>query len=301
MIGGWGRPGAASDCLRYVADRLPGVGLHRRLDELKHGMRAVYLGHDRLLVRISIGRRRFAFVVDASDRLLTPWFVASGRYEVELTRYLTRTVRPSDNCLDVGANFGYFSVLMARLARPGRVIGLEPDPAVARLARDNLRINGLDGPAEVRSCAATADGQPLRLFRRFGRSGNTSIIQSPPSFTDLMDEPPVEPFDAQGVRLDDLLPALDGRVDLIKIDVEGAEHAVLSGASATLADNPKLKLLMEWSPGQLTTAGSRPQAIADLLQPSGFQPYRITRNREIRLEWAELMALPYQAALLFRR
>lgn len=285
---------------RRLGQLLPDLGFGR-LDGIGHGMRAVYLGQNRLLVRITVGARRLAFVVDADDRLLTPWFVASGRYEVELTRYLRRTVRPGQHCIDVGANFGYFSVLMARLCRPGRLIGLEPDARVAGLALDNLRINGLDRWAEVRAAAATADGVGLRLFRRVGRSGNTSLVESPIAFTELMGEPPVEPFDAPGVTVDALLPELDGRVDLIKIDVEGAETQVLAGAAETLATSRRLRIVMEWSPEQLGTLGAGPDDVRARLEPHGFRPFRLTRHRSVALSWDALAAMPYQAAVLFRR
>ena len=55
--------------------------------------------------------------------------------------------------------------------------------------------------------------------------------------------------------LDMLLPQFDGRLDYIKIDVEGAEPLVLSGAHQTIANNPHIRIVMEWAPNQIRAAG----------------------------------------------
>jgi hypothetical protein len=83
------------------------------------------------------------------------------------------------------------------------------------------------------------------------------------------ERPPVEEYrPIASVRIDDLAGRLQGRVDIIKIDVEGAEPLVLAGARETIRGNRNLAIVMEWSPGQIEAAGFDlrrfTQEIADL-------------------------------------
>jgi FkbM family methyltransferase len=62
-------------------------------------------------------------------------------------------------------------------------------------------------------------------------------------------ETDAEMFEVPGIRVDDLLCKLGGRIDFIKIDVEGAEPLVIKGARRAIETNPRLQIVMEWSPG----------------------------------------------------
>ena len=81
-----------------------------------------------------VGGRTIAFYVEAEDRLLSPWFIATGQFETDPTNFFLRHLRPDSHCIDVGANFGYYSCLMARYCPGGRVIGIEADQKIADLA-----------------------------------------------------------------------------------------------------------------------------------------------------------------------
>jgi FkbM family methyltransferase len=110
----------------------------------------------------------------------------------------------------------------------------------------------------------------VTLYRRLGRSGNNSIAKPAEDFTALLGEPPSEAFTAKSLRIDDLLPQMDGRIDFIKLDVEGAEPLVIAGARETIRTNPQLRIAMEWCPGQANAA-------SDTLS-SGDHPRQIGRR-----------------------
>jgi len=228
-----------------------------RLERLAHGGHATYVGNNRVLAKTVIADQVLSFLLEADDRLIVPRVITHGDHEPEVTRYLVSTVRRTDHCLDVGANFGYFTCLMAKLAEQGRVIAVEPDPAVYALVRDNIYINSFQAVAAALNAAAADGPGRLTLYRRMTRSGNTSIIPIPADseWIRSLGEAPAAPFEVDCLSVDDLLPRFDGRLDVIKIDVEGAEPLVFRGMSETLAANPKLKIVMEWSPGQMRDAG----------------------------------------------
>jgi FkbM family methyltransferase len=233
-------------------------GINSRLDALdyhSHGARAVYIGKSRVLMKAVVANALIAFLLEADDRLLTPWFVVSGRYETELTDFFLRHLKPDSHFIDVGSNFGYYTCLMARFCPSGRAFAIEADAHVCALTRDNIVINGFSHIAEAVHAAASDGNDRMTLYRRLTRSANTSLAKMPDDFVARLGEPPSEPFEVPGIRIDDLLSRMDGRVDFIKIDVEGAEPLVLRGARETVKRNDHLTIVMEWSPGQIQAAG----------------------------------------------
>jgi FkbM family methyltransferase len=240
------------------------------VERLSRGGKGVYVGNGRVLLQARIREATFAFLLHADDRLLLPTFFANGAYEAELTEFFLQNVKRGDHCLDLGANFGYYTCLMARLAANGRTIGVEPDRPVFELLRDNIFINDLQDIGIPVEAAVGAVAGTLQLHRRVTRSGNTSIARMPIEFTTLFAEPESPSFEAACVTVDTLLPRLDGRVDFIKIDVEGAEPSVFRGVSGTLAANPGVKIVMEWSPGQMQAAGFDPPTFTRDLQQMGL-------------------------------
>ncbi|MFN4092788.1 MAG: FkbM family methyltransferase [Brevundimonas sp.] len=283
-------------------DRLTAV--HQKLDALEansHGGRATYLGDNRVLVKVVVDGSNLAFIVEADDKLFSPWLIITGGYDTDLTSFFVRALRPDSHCIDVGANFGYFTCLMGRRAPQGRVIGIEPDQAVFELARDNVAINGLNGVAEMVHAAASDTSAELTLHRRLTRSGNTSIVAYGREFTDPLGEAPSVPFIVRGVPIDSLTGSMGGRVDLMKVDVEGAEPLVFAGARQTIADNPQLQVVMEWSPGQIRDAGfDLGHFVADL-EGHGLKPFDMQPDGISPISYAELLNMPYQPGVVLKK
>lgn len=273
----------------------------RRLEQFSHGARATYIGGGKVLVRVVVANANIAFIVEAQDKLLTPWFMATGGYETDLTNFLVHQLTRTSHCLDVGANFGYFTCLMARFCPEGRVIGVEADEAIYELARDNIAINGFSGFAQARQAAVGDTNDAVTLYRRTGRSGNTSITAAPRSLTLALGEPPVEPFQIAGLRVDDLLEPFDGRLDFMKVDVEGAEPLVFRGAVETIARNPQLVTLMEWAPHQISQAGFSISEFLGELDRMDLDAFDLVEGVERPLGFDGLAVLPYRAGVILRR
>ncbi len=259
-----------------------------------------YVGNNRVLVGTRVGDRTIAYYVEADDRLLSPWFIVTGQFETDVTNYLLRHLRADSHCLDVGTNFGYYSCLMARFCPAGRVLGVEADRHVAELARDNLFINGLHEIGDVVWSAACDRDEEITLYRRMSRSGNTSIVDVGEHFTTHMGEQPVQPFTVRGRKIDDLAERLGGRVDFIKIDVEGAEPLALRGATNVIRDNRHLSIVMEWSPGQIAAAGFDVAEFVDEIDAQGLQAFTLERHGERPLHISKLASLPYQSAIILK-
>jgi FkbM family methyltransferase len=175
---------------------------------------------------------------------------------------------------DVGANCGWFAVRAARAGRPVRAF--EPVPATAEYAERNLgRIAGADARV-VR--AAVADAPGSATIHLYSSSGNNSLHERTlPAGHPLRRTGDIE---VSVVRLDDLVGS-DGfpAPALIKIDVEGAELAVLRGARETLARHRPV-VVMEWAESTSRDAGHARAAIVAELRGVGYTALAITPEGE---------------------
>ena len=114
-------------------------------------------------------------------------------------------------------------------------------------------------------------------------------------------KPPPNPFEIDAASIDDLLPEFDHRIDIIKIDVEGAEPLVFRGAQQAIAANPQVKIIMEWSPGQITHAGFDPGEFVKELDRMGLkvalvQPGVPGGPKPVTFD--QLLAVPYHPGVV---
>lgn len=273
----------------------------RRLDHFSLGSSASYVGNNRILVRIIAGTHLFILYVHGDDKLITPSLLVNGRYEPEVTDFFIRTLRPDSHSIDVGANLGYFTCLIAKYCPEGQVIGLEPNPPVHATAVDNLLLNALHDRGRILNVAASDKIGEITLFHRIGRAGNTSIAACGDDFTRALQEPPEEAFQVPTIRIDDLRDQLSGRVDFLKIDVEGAEPLAFAGAGETIRSNPQLQIVMEWAPAQIRHAGFDIAEFVRTIAAAGLRPFVLGAWPPREISHAELIDLSYQPGVVLRR
>lgn len=286
-----------------ILDRLDAIEAHlSRLEKLAHGGRSVYVGDGRILTKVSLRHWNIAYLLEAEDLLLMPQLAVNGYHEIDLTDYFMNNLRAQHNCLDVGANFGYFTCIMGRWASQGKTIALEPDRKAFELLRDNIYINSLEATAFARQRAAGDVEGTITMHRRIKRSGNTSIAKIAEETLSGMGEPPSQPFDVTCTAIDNLLPDFNGRIDCIKIDVEGAEPLVLRGARTTIRQNPEVNIVMEWSPSQIRDAGLDTREFTTDLAGLQLSPAVITTGGASQpLSWEALLSLSYHPGILLTR
>jgi FkbM family methyltransferase len=180
-----------------------------------------------------------------------------GAFEAAESRYLSSRARAGTTAIDVGANIGLFTVPLARaVGSGGRVLAIEPDPEnVARLEA-NLRLNRLANVLVERVAASDWDGEAeLHVANDPAFHSTVAVHEGREVGRSL--RVPVTRLDTMWMRLG--RPA----VSAIKIDVEGAELAVLRGAET---------LLRETRPALLLEANTAEQgrALADWLAQRSY-------------------------------
>jgi len=194
------------------------------------------------------------------------WIWFYGAYEPVESYLFTRLLRPGMTVVDAGANAGQYSLLASTAVGPsGRVLAFEPNPSAFRRLRSAVADNGL---TNVETRPEALWGEPSTL--RFGYPEGVAPGSNSGSYRagGAGGEP------ASAVRLDDVLSQSgDERVDLIKLDVEGAEPEALAGAWRTLALH-RPTLLVELNHEAL--GGPRAAAgLCDLLRGHGYACWAI--------------------------
>jgi FkbM family methyltransferase len=145
-----------------------------------------------------------------------------GVFEYALTAVLRALLRPGMTFVDVGANLGYYTVLAARAVGPsGQVIAFEPVEAIRHRLQRNLALNDLSN-VQVRSEALWRNSALLPFFES-ADARNLGIGSLVPGHDR------VQAGTVQAICLDEVWRA-HGRIDLLKIDIEGGERAALQGA-----------------------------------------------------------------------
>lgn len=213
---------------------------------------------------------------------------AFGAYEEHFAQLFTRLVRPGERCVDVGANVGIHTVRLARIVgETGRVLAVEADEDLARRADHNLRLNGLTNATVLHLAAAERGRRGAVLYRPERRDPNKGRASTLPHR--YLSGPSAE---VPTAALDDVV---DGSVDLIKIDVEGGEPAVVRGAGRILADHHPA-VLFEHSP-ELLGAGQSPVGtlLAHGYRLFDVQPGRHRMTGRTRVRLVPLVAPPARA------
>ncbi len=180
---------------------------------------------------------QYPFYVDSTDVHVSPHLILDGYWESWVAMAVAKLVQPTWRCIDVGANYGIFTVLLSKLASAGHVHAFEPNSRTFEFLSENIRINGCHNATAVHK--AVGDSESVGSLRwQQGNPGSASLTVVP-------DHPyrGEELWESAAITRLDVTPF--GRVDFIKIDAEGMDYEVIRGAQKLLADNPACCILFE--------------------------------------------------------
>jgi FkbM family methyltransferase len=168
--------------------------------------------------------------------------------------------------IDVGANIGYFAMVAARAVGPkGRVCAFEPVVEVRGILEKNLRLNDITN-VSVRSEALSSEAGTAEFFTVPSRDTGLASLRKLPDATTVV---------VQRARFDDIWD--DAPIALVKIDVEGAELAVLHGM-ARILERLAPDLVIEITDGYLRGMGSSAEDLISFLAGFGYSIYWIDRE-----------------------
>jgi FkbM family methyltransferase len=184
-------------------------------------------------------------------------------YENIETRFFQSVCKAGMTFVDVGANVGLYTALaLPRIGAAGRVVALEPDRESFEYLRKTVKANGAKNVDCIQKAAADYSGV-AKLFISKNNRGDNRLYEN---------ELSTGSYEVEVAPLDRTLQELGiAAVDLLKIDVQGFEGHVLQGMRETIARSENLKILMEFWPQGLESAGTDPQKLLLDLENMAFK------------------------------
>jgi FkbM family methyltransferase len=199
-----------------------------------------YLGNNIILCRVL---SKYKMYVNTLDCGIAPHLIIDGYWESWLTQCLARIVEPGSVCIDIGANVGYYTLLMSELAgKNGRTIAVEPNPDVCKCLKRTQSVHGF--PFEIMEAAVSnrKGYTSLNVPASYPGSASIATVHGLPGYK-------ISKVKVRLLTLDEMVLELNlPKVDIIKVDVEGLEPQVFEGMQQTINNNPDLKIVMEYSP-----------------------------------------------------
>ena len=233
-------------------------------------------------VRVQV-ERGFNLLLDPRD-LVPLTILRTKEWQPEVWNAVAPALSEGSVFFDVGAHIGYFSMKAAvQVGKTGRVVAFEPNPEIVQLLRDNVAANHFQNVV-VEPIACTDHDQMLSLYAApVINTGASSLARQNAEIS--ADQGP-RPYSVRGRPIDDVVRELGlTRVDAMKIDVEGAEVAVLRGAANTLQRfHPKLAV--EVVPRQLASFHTTPDDLRAVLRDAGYNLSRPLNTEETDWEWS---------------
>lgn len=216
----------------------------------------------KLKVRLASGD---SFIVRVGDQISRAVF-SHGCYEPHLTSLVLPFLKPGMIVFDIGANIGYYTVLMARRVGPtGAVHAFEINDKVIDLLDENIQFANARNVKLVKRAVAGTTGQREFFVPAVGDEAEGSLKKS-------------ERYDAvttvkvPSVSLDDYVQEQKiEKVDFIKIDVEGAEYEVFEGAKKLLSSDQKPVIMFEALDSVCTNFGVHWLDVVEKLKSFGYR------------------------------
>lgn len=189
----------------------------------------------------------------ANDYALLTCLIEAGDLELGTRLLIQEYLAPGDTYIDIGANIGMHTLAAARAMQgKGKIIAFEPYGPTKAMLEKSVWINGFSDMVEIHQAAVSnVTGQQALYLGE--TSGHHSLFELEGS--QESSKPAVEVL---LLRLDETIQATS-KVDLLKIDVEGAELEVLESAKTLIENNKDIALIVEFGPSHLKRTGHTPE------------------------------------------
>lgn len=206
--------------------------------------------------------------LDSKDSIeLSIW----GVYEPFETELFKKEIKSGDVVLDIGANIGYYTLIATKLVgEHGKVFAFEPDPTNFALLEKNVKLNGYKNVILVQKAVSNKTDK-LRLYLCEDNKGDYRIYDSRDGRQSI---------EIESIRLDDYFKNDDGKIDFIKMDIQGSEGWAIQGMRLLLQRNKNVKIIMEFWPAGLRKCGIEPEKLLKSLIEYGFNLYHVNEQEQ---------------------
>jgi FkbM family methyltransferase len=190
--------------------------------------------------------------------------MATGRYDLKTSAVLQKFITVDATVLDIGANVGALTLLMASLTPQGRVVAIEPGPSTFARLQANVELNSqLSKRVDIYQLGIADQPGVLYWQEDANVPGNAGLLSQ-------------DGVEVKVEALDDFIPqlALD-RLDFIKIDVEGMEYEVIKGGLDTIAQYRPILYYETLESFRVNRGFDMYNQIFQLLQDLGYRQFAI--------------------------
>ena len=191
------------------------------------------------------------------------------QYERYSSEIVKNYLKPNSTFVDVGAHYGYYSLLAHHSCKNIKILAVEPVSENFEILKKNIALNRIEKSEVYNFAASNVTG--FKEFNITEASDSAGFYEHPNVRTKKV-------IRIKTVRLDDMLE--NRKIDFVKIDVEGHEIPVLSGLSKTIANNKNILLLVEINPKLLEKAGFNFRDLLMKIECLGFEGYLIDEKRK---------------------
>ncbi len=206
--------------------------LNRRLKNLHAVFERIFARVESRVVTVNMPDYFGVFDMDVRSHVFRTIALFDG-YETDIRELLLQNLDPAKDVIDVGANIGLFTILMAKQIAPGKkVLAVEPTPGALQLLHSNIHKNRAADSVIVFEGVAGNSNKPA--FINFVEGNEEYSTLGNEIVHEAMKETRSTRVQVDCNTLDVLVEKYGLNPGLIKIDVEGAELMVLEGAKATL-------------------------------------------------------------------
>lgn len=224
--------------LLFDFNKLKNIERHLCEAEIRGLCRSQYLGDHEVLCRV-LGR--YSMFLDTRDTGFAPHMIMDGFWEYWVTKFMMDVVKPGFCTLDIGANFGYYSLFLSGLVgQQGICHAFEPNPNTALKLKKTLSVNGF-AQENVYTIGLGKVTSMAQFFMPNNEPKNCRVVDA--NFKCQETEGNI--IDIEVTTIDTFCKAIPG-IDFIKIDAEGSEFDILLGMNDVMK-NYRPKILLEFN------------------------------------------------------
>lgn len=221
----------------------------------------------------------YKMFLNVTDVGLSHMLLLNGCYEKTETEMLKKMIKPGDVFVDVGSNFGYYTLLASKLVgKSGKVFSFEPDPYNFSLMQRNIKINKCSNVLCVNKAVGEKD-EKISFYIDVENLGRHNLIPNWSKHILTVDQ----------ISLDNFLPK-GSRVNIVKIDIEGGEELAIKGIKKIIQKKPSIKLLIEFFPERIRQNNLNPANLKRLISSLGFSIYEISSLGLTKINFSKLLA-----------
>ena len=225
--------------------------------------------------------------LDPKDRVIGGSIISSGVWEPHIKHILKQVVKPSMKVICLGGHVGVHEALISKLVGPaGHVYVFEPNPNILNFLKTNLYFQA-EKNTTLFEKAAYSENTQLKFASHLNNqnSGGSHIIKSYLPMTEGATEITVD-----AVALDSI-PDFPKKIDLIQMDIEGAEPDAIYGAQKLLDNSKNLIIIQEWNVNMM--GRERLPDYIKFLRNRGYKFAEIFKDKLVEKNDSELMNLEH--------